>query len=131
MQGCFFIYRSSLNRRESVHVFIFRLIRVDRIHTISLHADFLTCSFFQLNNSPSAASAAIVIADELCVLISVHYILDSLKAFYVREQFAFSCVCSNCCSEFVLRTDLSPLHARLSEGILCAQVTPPVGERTN
>ena len=33
------------------------------------------------SNSPSAASAAIVVTNMLCVLVSGHYILDSVKAF--------------------------------------------------
>ena len=38
-------------------------------------------------------------------------------AFYVREQFAFSCVCSNCCYEYVVRAGFRSLHTRLCEGV--------------
>ncbi|CAH0382763.1 unnamed protein product [Bemisia tabaci] len=51
-----------------------------------------------------------------------HYIFDSLKAFYVREQFAFSCVCSNCCYEYVVRAGFRSLHTRLSEGELLSHI---------
>ena len=89
------------------------------IHCLSLHAHFLSYPFFfnwkiRLQLRLRQLLLRICCA---CWFQVITYTNLWRPAFYVREQFAFSCVCSNCCYEYVVRAGFRSLHTRLCEGV--------------